>query len=204
MSISSQTRPPAHEQTRGELRDLAERGVAALLRLVGDDPTRPGMEETPARWVRAIEELCDPTSPPPSTTLSRRFVADDVNEMVATGPLPFTSLCEHHLMVVTGRAWIAYLPTRGEVVGLSKLPRVLDYYAARPQLQERMTQQITNALVQHVTLDAACLVEAAHGCMSSRGVHKPGALMRTTALSGRFRTNAATRAEFLAMIGPMG
>lgn len=188
---------------RGSLRDVAEAGVAAVLRLIGDDPHRPGLEETASRWVHAIQDLCDPSSPHPSASLSRKFPAKDVDEMVAVGPLDFTSLCEHHLMVVTGRAWIAYLPSGGEVVGLSKLPRVLDWYAARPQLQERMTQQITDALVEHVTPDAACLVEASHGCMSARGVRKAGAVMRTTSLTGRFREHAETRAEFLAMVGPI-
>lgn len=202
MTISTPAR--RYGTDRGHLRDTAEAGVAALLRLVGDDPERDGLEETAARWVRAMEQICDPPSPPPSTTLSRTFAAQDVDEMVWAAPLPFTSLCEHHLMVVTGRAWIAYVPTGGRVVGLSKLARVLDYYAARPQLQERMTQQVTTALVEHVTPDAACLVEAEHGCMSARGVRKHGAVMRTSALAGRFRADPATRAEFLSAIGPMG
>ncbi|MFJ4960243.1 GTP cyclohydrolase I [Streptomyces sp. NPDC088739] len=181
----------------------AEAGVRAALRLVNVNPDEAGVAETPARWLRALVDVCTPHGPDPAEALAKTFHAE-ADEMVAVGPLPFTSLCEHHLMTVTGRAWIAYLPTGGKVVGLSKLPRVLDWYAARPQLQERMTRQVTDALVEYLTPDAACLVEAAHGCMSSRGVRKAGAVMRTTSLTGRFRENSETRAEFMAMIGPMG
>ncbi|MFI7278435.1 GTP cyclohydrolase I [Streptomyces sp. NPDC049879] len=202
MTISTPAR--ALDDVRTDLRTTAEAGVAAALRLVGDDPTRDGLEKTAARWVRALEDLCTPPGPTPAEALAVKFPAGAVDQMVAVGPLPFTSLCEHHLMTITGRAWIAYLPHDGQVVGLSKIPRVLDWVAARPQLQERMTQEVVQSLVDHNGPDAACVIEAAHGCMSSRGVKKSGAVMRTQALAGRFLENAPTRAEFLTMIGPMG
>lgn len=195
--------PPPYDQ-RAALRAQAEVGIRAALQLIGEDPDRQGLYGTPARWVRALEDLCPQDVVEPAVALAVKFDAGAADQMVAVGPLPFTTLCEHHLMTVTGRAWIAYLPHDGQVVGLSKIPRVLDYYAARPQLQERMTHQVVQALVNHNGPDAACVLEAAHGCMSSRGVRKTGAVMRTQALAGRFLERPATRAEFLAMIGPMG
>jgi GTP cyclohydrolase IA len=121
--------------------------------------------------------------------------------MVTVGGVPFTSLCEHHLSPFTGRAWIAYLPTDGFVVGLSKLPRLLDHYARRPQVQERLAQQVTASLVEHVGPDAACVLDGVHTCMSTRGAMKPGAVMRSSSLTGKFRDDPAVRAEFLAMVG---
>lgn len=186
------------------LRVEAEAGVAALIQLIGDDPTRDGLGRTPARVVQAVLDMCTPAGPDPAALLAVQFDANNVDEMVTVGPIDFTSVCEHHLMPFTGQAWIGYLPTGGKIVGLSKLPRLLDWYASRLQVQERLVQQVTGAISEHLRADAACVIDAAHGCMTNRGAKKSGALMRTTSLTGRFRDQPETRAEFMSMIGPIG
>lgn len=184
------------------LRAKAEDGIRALLQLMGDDPSRDGLKRTPHRVVKAMLEMSTPPLPDaPGELLATKFDCKQVDQMVTVGGVPFTSLCEHHLSPFTGRAWIAYLPTDGFVVGLSKLPRVLDYYAARPQVQERLAQQVTAALVEHVGPDAACVLDGVHSCMATRGACKPGAVMRSTSLMGRFRDEPSTRAEFLHVVG---
>jgi GTP cyclohydrolase IA len=187
---------------RLRLRATAEDGVRAMLRLMGDDPARDGLKRTPHRVVKAMLEMTTPPLPDdPGELLATKFDCKQVDQMVTVGGVSFTSLCEHHLSPFTGRAWIAYLPSDGFVVGLSKLPRVLDYYAARPQVQERLAQQVTAALVEHVGPDAACVLDGVHSCMSTRGARKPGAVMRSSSLTGKFRDDPAVRAEFLAMVG---
>lgn len=190
---------PADEDT---LLAAAEAGVRAMLQLMGEDPDRDGLQRTPYRVVKAMREHCTPPSPlQPAELLATKFDCKQVDQMVTVGGVPFTSLCEHHLSPFTGRAWIAYLPTDGYVVGLSKLPRLLDHYARRPQVQERLAQQVTDALVEHVGPDAACVLDGVHTCMSTRGAMKPGAVMRSSSLTGKFRDDPAVRAEFLAMVG---
>lgn len=183
------------------LRAEAESGVRALLALMGEDPDRDGLTETPARMVKAWLELAEAPGDP-ATLLGKVFsdVAYPTDELVAVGPVPFTSICEHHLLPFTGTAWIAYLPSERGVVGLSKLPRLLDHYAKRPQVQERLTTQVADALVAHLEPEAAaCVVHATHTCMSLRGVQKQGSVMVTSVLRGRFKTDPAMRAEFLAL-----
>lgn len=185
-----------------ELRATAEAGIRAMLRLMGEDPDRDGLARTPYRVVKAMVEMSTPPVPlTPAELLATRFDCKNVDQMVTVGGVPFTSLCEHHLSPFTGHAWIAYLPTDGHVVGLSKLPRLLDHYAARPQVQERLVQQVTDALVEHVGPDAACLIDGTHTCMSVRGARKHGAIMRSASLTGRFRDEPGTRAEFMSMVG---
>lgn len=195
----STTLSPADE---GTLVAVAEAGVRALLQLIGDDPDRDGLQRTPYRVVKAMREQCTPPVPLlPGELLATKFDCKQVDQMVTVGGIPFTSLCEHHLSPFTGKAWIAYLPTDGFVVGISKLPRLLDYYAHRPQVQERLAQQVTAALVEHVGPDAACVLDGVHTCMSTRGANKPGAVMRSSSLTGKFRDDPAVRAEFLSMVG---
>lgn len=197
--MTAHTYTPADE---GTLMAAAEAGIRALLQLMGDDPDRDGLARTPYRVVKAMREA---TTPPhtlePGELLATKFDCKGVDQMVTVGAVPFQSLCEHHLAPFTGRAWIAYLPTGGSVVGLSKLPRLLDYYAARPQVQERLAQQVTDALIQHVAPDTACVLDGVHTCMTLRGACKPGAVMRASSLTGKFRDDPAVRAEFLAMVG---
>lgn len=191
-------RAESHE----DLVSMAEQGIAALLALLGEDPGRDGITETPARVVKAYRELAARPGDP-ATILGKTFpgVEYPTDELIAVGPVPFTSLCEHHLLPFTGHAWVAYLPGQeGVVVGLSKLARIVDHYAMRPQVQERLTTQIADALDEHLHPRAAgCIIAASHTCMSLRGVRKLGAVMRTSVLRGDFKTDAAMRAEFLAL-----
>jgi GTP cyclohydrolase I len=185
--------------TRLELR--ARDGVRALLELMGEDPDREGLLDTPARVVKAYRELADRPGDP-ATLLGKVFadVTYPTDEMIAVGPVEFVSLCEHHLLPFTGTAWVAYIPSGTGVVGLSKIPRLVEHYAHRPQVQERLTTQIADALVEHLDPHgAACLVSSSHACMALRGVRKTGAQMVTSVLRGVFRTDPTVRGEFLAL-----
>jgi GTP cyclohydrolase I len=176
-------------------------GIRALLRIMGEDPDRDGLVETPARVLAAYRELARrPGDPKALLGTVFKDVAYPTDELIAVGPIPFTSLCEHHLLPFSGTAWIGYLPSEYGVVGLSKLPRLLDHYAQRPQVQERLTTQVADALMEHLNPAAAgCIVLAHHSCMSLRGVRKDGAKMVTSVLRGAFRTDDTLRAEFLAL-----
>lgn len=177
---------------------LALNGVRALLRILGRDPNEPGLVDTPARVLRAYREMGTSDSSA-CAILGRTFDGIAYDGMVTVGPIPFTSLCEHHLLPFTGTAWVAYLPHSDRVVGLSKLARLVEHYARRPQVQERLTTQITDALDHHLEpLGSACLLRATHGCMAHRGV-RAAAQMVTSSLTGAFRDNPATRTEFLAI-----
>lgn len=166
--------------------DLAEAlaGIRALLRLMGEDPNRPGLVGTPARVVKAWLELASRPGNP-GTDLAVVFAdIDHPNTPVVVGPIPFVSLCEHHLLPFTGEAWVAYVPASGRVVGLSKLPRTVHHFAARPQVQERLTQQIADALDEHLDPSGvAVLVRGDHACMTLRGAKTPGR-METSDLRG--------------------
>lgn len=173
-------------------------GVQAMLRMAGEDPVRPGLLKTPQRFLDAWRELVAAPGDPGELLAVTFDDAGPVDEMVAVGPIEFASVCEHHLMPFTGLAWIAYLPADG-IIGLSKIPRLLEHYARRPQVQERLTGQITGALDKHVTsLGSACLIRANHSCASHRGIRK-AAPMVTSSLTGAFRTDASAREEFLAL-----
>jgi GTP cyclohydrolase IA len=180
----------------------AEAAVRTLLRWTGDDPAREGLIDTPARVVRAYEEFFQGYDSDPIDILQRTFEeTDGYDEMVLLRDVSFESHCEHHMVPIVGKAHIAYLPNK-RVVGISKLARVLDIYAKRLQIQEKLTAQIANA-VQDVLQPkgVAVLIEAQHQCMTTRGVHKAGVSMVTSRMLGAFRTNASTRREFMAMVG---
>jgi len=182
--------------------EIAVEGVRALLRLMGEDPDREGLLDTPARVVKAFAEFTTPPPGDPAALLGRVFsdVGYPTDEMIAVGPIAFTSLCEHHLLPFTGDAWVAYLPSAKGVVGLSKIPRLLTHYAMRPQVQERLTTQVVDALDQHLSPDgAACIIRATHSCMSLRGIKAQGAAMVTSVLRGQFKDDPTVRAEFLAL-----
>jgi GTP cyclohydrolase I len=174
----------------------AEAGIRALLRLVGEDPDREGLQDTPGRVVKAYLELCRRPGDP-AVDLARVFPdTGPVAGPVSVHGIDFTSVCEHHLLPFTGRAWLAYLPGDGRVVGLSKLPRTLHHYAARPQVQERMTRQIADALEQHLDpRGVAVLIQGDHSCMALRGACAP-ATMETRELRGAFG-NGDLRREFM-------
>ena len=176
--------------------------VETLLRYAGDDPKREGLLGTPDRVVRSYDDHFSGYGVDPVDLLARTFEeVDGYDEMVLLRDIRFESHCEHHMLPIIGKAHIGYLP-RKRVVGISKLARLVDAYARRLQIQEKMTAQIANALAE--VLDpkgVGVVVEATHQCMTTRGVHKPGVTMVTSRMLGLFRTSASTRREFLALIG---
>lgn len=175
-------------------------GIAAMLRMAGEDPDRPGLVKTPARVLAAWLEMTARPGDPADLLAVCFDDAGPVDEMVVVGPIPFTSVCEHHLLPFSGVAWVGYIPIGG-VVGLSKIPRLVEHFARRPQMQERLTGQVTAALDAFVKpLGSACVVRAVHSCATMRGVRKE-APMTTSSLTGVFR-DPAVRAEFLHMVGP--
>ncbi|HXJ02601.1 MAG TPA: GTP cyclohydrolase I FolE [Micropepsaceae bacterium] len=182
-------------------REEAEAAVRTLLRWAGDDPTREGLRDTPARVARAYEDWFSGYADDPVVFLQRTFEeVDGYDEMVVLRDIRFESHCEHHLAPIIGRAHVGYLPDR-KVVGISKLARVVDAYARRLQVQEKMSAQIANC-IQHILepKGVAVVIEAAHQCMTTRGVHKTGVTMVTSMMLGAFREDSRTRREFLAMI----
>jgi GTP cyclohydrolase IA len=180
-----------------------ERAVREILIAVGEDVEREGLLKTPSRVAKAYAELLSGMREDPRKHL-RTVFHERYDEIVLLRDIEFHSLCEHHLMPFTGRAHVAYLPD-GKVVGLSKLARLVEGYARRPQVQERLTTQIADALMDELKpTGAACVIEAAHTCMTLRGVRKPGSIMTTSALRGIFKDNPASRAEVLALIGANG
>jgi GTP cyclohydrolase I len=180
----------------------AEAAVATLIRWAGDDPSREGLRGTPARVARAYAEFFGGYDVDPVQVLQRTFEeTDGYDEMVVLRDIRFESHCEHHLAPIIGRAHIAYLPDK-RVVGISKLARVLDIYSRRLQIQEKLTSQIANTIDEVLQpKGVAVVIDAAHQCMTTRGVHKPGMSMVTSRMLGLFRSDARTRREFLAIIG---
>jgi GTP cyclohydrolase IA len=182
-------------------REEAEAAVKTLLRWAGDDIEREGLKDTPARVVRAYEDWFSGYADDPVSFLQRTFEeVEGYDEMVVLRDIRFESHCEHHLAPIIGRAHVGYLPDR-KVVGISKLARVVDAYARRLQVQEKMSAQIANC-IQHILepKGVAVVIEAAHQCMTTRGVHKTGVTMVTSMMLGAFREDSRTRREFLAMI----
>lgn len=182
-------------------RDEAEEAVRTLLRFIGENPARDGLTETPARYVRALEQHFAGYAVDPHLLLQKTFgETAGYNEMVLLRAIPFESHCEHHVAPILGRAWVAYLPDT-RVVGISKLARVVQAYAKRLQIQEKMTAQIAKAIDEVLQpKGVAVVLEAAHQCMTTRGVHKPGVNMVTSHMLGAFRQDEATRKEFLSII----
>ena len=176
-----------------------ERAVTELLEALGEDPSREGLRDTPGRVARMYSELLAGLHTDPAKYLKRVF-QENYDEIVLLRDIDFYSLCEHHLLPFHGRAHVAYLPN-GRVVGLSKLARTVEAFARRPQVQERMTCQIADALMEHLEpKGAAVVIEAEHLCMKMRGIQKPNGVMVTSALRGVFKENPAARAEVLALI----
>ncbi len=182
-------------------REAAEGAVRLLLEYAGDDPDREGLRGTPGRVVRAFDEYFAGYAEDPVELLARTFEeTDGYDEMVVLKDIRFESHCEHHIAPIIGKAHVAYLPAT-RVVGISKLARLVELYAKRLQIQEKMTAQIANTLDEVLRpKGVAVVIEAAHQCMTTRGVHKPGVAMVTSRMLGAFRSDAATRREFLAII----
>ena len=170
--------------------------VRDIIAAIGEDPDRPGLAGTPARVERMYAELTAGYAMQLRDVLNEAVFDVDYSEMVVVKDIPFHSLCEHHLLPFAGTAAVAYIPD-GRVIGLSKIPRVVDMYARRLQIQERLTQEIADFLMQHLApKGVGVVVEATHLCASMRGVRKPGMVMTTSAVLGLFRRSDKTRAEF--------
>jgi GTP cyclohydrolase I len=176
-----------------------ERAVREILFAVGEDPDREGLRETPARVARMYRELFSGLHTDPRIHL-QKFFTEKYDEMVLVKDISFNSMCEHHMLPFIGKAHIGYVPN-GKVVGLSKLARVVEEISHRPQVQERMTEQIANLLVEELGVKGvAVVIEAAHSCMSIRGVRKPDSLCVTSAMKGLFRSNLSSRSEVMNLI----
>lgn len=193
--------PAVERPSRAEVEDA----VRTMIRWAGDDPNREGLQGTPDRVARAWEEFFRGYDEDPREILARTF--EEINgydEMVMLKDIRFESHCEHHLLPIIGLAHVAYLP-KTRVVGISKLARLVEAYAKRLQIQEKMTAQIAAAIDEVLQPDGvAVVIEATHQCMTTRGIHKPGSTMVTSRMLGSFRDNQSTRREFLAMIGQPG
>jgi GTP cyclohydrolase IA len=183
-------------------REAAENAVRTLIEWAGDDPDREGLIDTPERVVRAYEEFFAGYRTDPSALLETTFEETaDYDEMVTLRDIRVESHCEHHIVPILGRAHIAYLPA-GRVIGISKLARVVDVFSKRLQIQETLTAQIAEAIDAALKpRGVAVVIEAAHHCMTTRGVKRPGVSMVTSKMLGAFRTDQATRQEFLSLIG---
>jgi GTP cyclohydrolase IA len=175
--------------------------IRTLLVELGEDPDRAGLSGTPDRVRRMYAELTEGYHTDPETLLTGASFDEDYDEMVVVRDIEFYSLCEHHLLPFFGKAHVGYLP-RGRIIGLSKIPRVVDMYAHRLQVQERLTQQVAGFLMTRLApKGVACVVEATHLCTVMRGVRKQEATMVTSSMLGTFRADARTRSEFLTFIG---
>lgn len=179
--------------------DAIKGAVRTILKAVGEDPDRPGLLETPRRVAHMYAEMFSGLHIDPARHLSVVF-PEQYDEMVLVRDIRFTSMCEHHLLPFTGVAHVAYVPD-GKVTGLSKIARVVEEVSRRPQVQERMTQTIADMVNNHLeTAGVACVISAEHSCMGIRGVRKPGSTTVTSALRGIFKTDQATRAEFMSLV----
>ncbi len=183
--------------------DRAQKAVREILLAIGEDPDRDGLVRTPRRVAEMFAEVFSGLHEDPSRHLTVTFEANH-DEMVLVRDIALYSMCEHHLAPFHGRAHVAYIPGEdGRITGLSKLARLVDGFAKRPQVQERLTTQIADAIVDVLQPRGAfVMIEAEHLCMSMRGVRKPGTLTLTSAVRGLFKDNAATRAEVMSLIGP--
>jgi len=179
--------------------DRIRRAVREILEAVGENPDREGLLETPDRVARMYAEVFSGLHADPAIHLEKTFTQKH-DEMVVVKDIEFASCCEHHLLPFTGKAHIAYLPN-GKIVGLSKLARVVDAVARRPQVQERMTEQVADLIMTHLKpRGVGVIVEASHSCMTIRGVRKPGAMTITSSMRGGFLNDPATRAELMALV----
>ena len=183
--------------------DLIAKGFKMILEGLGEDPNRDGLLETPERVARMYSEMLGGLEINPNDFLNKQF--DEVfDEMVLVRDIAFTSMCEHHFLPFIGRAHVAYIP-KEKIVGLSKLARVVDAFARRPQVQERLTFQIADFIEEKIEpLGVAVVLESEHSCMTMRGIKKPGAKMLTSQMRGVFKTNKTTRSEFMHLIHQHG
>jgi GTP cyclohydrolase I len=195
----------SRESTSKPNREEAESAVRTLIRWAGDDPDREGLRDTPGRVVRAYEEFFAGYGQDPREILARTFTeVEGYDEMIVMNDIRFESHCEHHMVPIIGKVHIGYLPDK-RVIGISKLARLVEVYARRLQVQEKMTVQIADTLQEVLQpKGVAVVIEASHQCMTTRGVHKPGVGLVTSRMAGAFRDDPSTRREFLAVIGRTG
>ena len=178
-----------------------EQAVYMILEAIGEDPTREGLLDTPKRVARMYAEVFSGLHEDPSRHFNVQFTEEQHEEMVIVKDIPVYSMCEHHLVPFYGKAHVAYIPRKGKITGLSKFARVVEGFAHRPQLQERLTSQIANAVMGELDpLGVIVVIEAEHMCMTMRGVKKAGSQTLTSAVRGVFKTNDGTRAEAFSMI----
>ena len=188
-------------RTMVDTRTDLEASVRTLLAEIGEDPSREGLARTPERVRRMYDELTAGYHVDPDALMNGACFSVDYDEMVVVRDIEFFSLCEHHLLPFIGKAHVGYLP-RGRVIGLSKIPRIVDMFAQRLQIQERLTVQVADFLMERLEpKGVACVVEATHLCTMMRGVKKQEATMVTSSMTGTFRRDARTRAEFMGLIG---
>jgi GTP cyclohydrolase IA len=184
-----------------EMRTSLEEAVGTLLTEIGEDASREGLIRTPERVRRMYDALTAGYRVDPDALMNGACFSVDYDEMVVVRDIEFFSLCEHHLLPFVGKAHVGYLP-RGRVIGLSKIPRIVDMYAQRLQIQERLTVQVADFLMERLEpKGVACVIEATHMCTMMRGVKKQEATMVTSSMTGTFRRDARTRAEFMGLIG---
>ena len=208
MSTGNEPKPAAGRTIANGSEDIGvpsraevEQAVRTMIRWAGDDPARNGLLDTPARVARAFQEFFRGYAEDPVEILQRTFEeTEGYDEMVVLRAIRFESFCEHHMAPIIGRAWVAYVPS-GRVVGISKLARVVDAFAKRLQIQEKMTAQIANVINEVLQPQGVgVILKATHHCMTTRGVHKPGTDLVTSRMLGCFRDNPMTRQEFLTMV----
>ena len=191
--------PVKDKEKNVDLKKIA-RGVKLILEGVGEDPERPGLKDTPQRVARMFSEILGGLKENPAKQL-QAIQSEKHDEMVLIKNIPLYSMCEHHLLPFAGVAHIAYIPKAGRIVGLSKIARVVDILCRRLQIQERLTKQIADLIMEHLKpLGVMVVIEAEHMCMSMRGAKKPKSLTVTSALRGSFRTKSATRSEAITLI----
>lgn len=178
-----------------------EKGIRAIITHIGEDPDRSGITETPKRVIKSWKELYSGYNKNPEDLL-KTFESDSADQIVLLKNIEMYSMCEHHMLPFYGHAHVAYIPnTTGEVIGISKLARLVDIYARRMQIQERIGDQVTKALMQHLKPEAAaCIINAKHMCMCARGVGKQNSVMTTSSMRGAFFTNRAARQELMDLI----
>jgi GTP cyclohydrolase I len=191
--------PAKNKEKNVDLKKIA-RGVKLILEGVGEEPDRPGLKDTPQRVARMFSEILGGIKENPAEQL-RAIQSEKHDEMVLIKNIPLYSMCEHHLLPFAGVAHVAYIPKAGRIVGLSKIARVVDVLCRRLQIQERLTKQIADLIMEHLKpLGVMVVIEAEHMCMSMRGAKKPKSFTITSALRGSFRTKSATRSEAMTLI----
>ncbi len=199
VDLASKKKKPAREMREPVDLPRIEAAVREILLAIGEDPEREGLLETPQRVARMYEELFSGLRKDPAVVLRKTFT-EKYDEMVLVKNIGFESMCEHHLLPFFGKAHIAYLPN-GHIVGLSKLARIVEIFSRRPQVQERMTQELADLVMQELNArGVGVVVEAAHTCMAIRGVRKTDSICTTSAMRGVFQSNLSTRSEFMALI----